>query len=82
LQFWEQLQKPRERAIYEKRSKADEDDEGLPVYTSPLATGSSTPAPSAPSDNPPGYDAWSKYRIVTPAIHILYISCIFQKSMV
>jgi WW domain-binding protein 2 len=29
LQFWEQLQKPRERAIYEKRSKADEDDEGL-----------------------------------------------------
>ena len=29
LQFWEQLQKPRERAIYEKRSKAEEDEEGL-----------------------------------------------------
>jgi len=57
LQFWEQLQKPRERAIYERRSKAEEDDEGLPVYTSPATTGSSTPVPSAPSDNPPGYDA-------------------------
>jgi hypothetical protein len=51
----------------------------LAVYTSPLATGSSTPAPSAPSDNPPGYDAWSKYCIATPTIHILYISCIFQE---
>jgi WW domain-binding protein 2 len=30
LQFWEQLQKPRERAIYERRSKAlEQEDEGL-----------------------------------------------------
>lgn len=29
LQFWEQLQKPRERAIYERRSKFEEDEEGL-----------------------------------------------------
>ena len=32
LQFWEQLQKPRERTIYEKRSKAEEDEEGLRAY--------------------------------------------------
>jgi hypothetical protein len=30
LQFWEQLQKPRERAIYERRSKVlEQEDEGL-----------------------------------------------------
>jgi len=57
LQFWEQLQKPRERAIYERRSKVlEQEDEGLPVYTLPAATGSNTPAEN-PSDNPPGYDA-------------------------
>ena len=28
-QSWEQLQKPQEHAIYEKRSKAEEDEEGL-----------------------------------------------------
>jgi hypothetical protein len=84
LQFWEVLQKPRERAIYERRSMALEDEEGLrayflslfcsdwlrvrsslpisvmmiALYTSPVATGSSTPmAWRAPSDNPPGYEA-------------------------
>jgi len=58
LQFWEVLQKPRERAIYERRSMALEEEEGLPLYTSPVATGSSTPmAWRAPSENPPGYEA-------------------------
>jgi hypothetical protein len=32
LQFWEQLQKPRERAIYERRSMALEEEEGLRAY--------------------------------------------------
>jgi WW domain-binding protein 2 len=32
LQFWEVLQKPRERAIYERRSMALEEDESLRAY--------------------------------------------------
>jgi hypothetical protein len=32
LQFWEVLQKPRERAIYERTSIALEDEEGLRAY--------------------------------------------------
>jgi WW domain-binding protein 2 len=34
LQFWEVLQKPRERAIYERRSMALEEDESLRAYLS------------------------------------------------
>jgi len=63
LQFWEQLQKPRERAIFERRAKAlEEVEEGLPTYTLPDATmpGSSTASASSDiplSDNPPDYNA-------------------------
>ncbi|KAF7969929.1 hypothetical protein HWV62_20081 [Athelia sp. TMB] len=53
------VEKTRERAIYMKRQKAEEEEEdGLPVYTSPttVPTGSSQ-ALAPPADGPPGYDA-------------------------
>ncbi|KAJ7762763.1 hypothetical protein DFH07DRAFT_813370 [Mycena maculata] len=58
LQFVGTLEKARERAIYMKRQQV-ENEEGLPVYTSP-AEGSSTSSAgvnTVPADDPPGYEA-------------------------
>ncbi|KAI0832807.1 hypothetical protein BC628DRAFT_1348388 [Trametes gibbosa] len=58
FEFASALEKTRERVIYMKRQSADEED-GLPAYSTPGPSGSSTPYPPAgdiPSENPPGYD--------------------------
>ncbi|KII94590.1 hypothetical protein PLICRDRAFT_127627 [Plicaturopsis crispa FD-325 SS-3] len=61
--FVSTLEKTRERVIYMKRQAAEDEEEGLPVYSSPApgrAAGSSAAqlAPGgAPEDLPPGYDA-------------------------
>ncbi|KAJ7499400.1 hypothetical protein FB451DRAFT_1205311 [Mycena latifolia] len=57
FEFVATLEKTRERAIYMKRQVV-ENEEGLPVYTSP-AEGSSTSSAgvnTVPIDNPPGYE--------------------------
>ncbi|KAJ7229106.1 hypothetical protein GGX14DRAFT_416711 [Mycena pura] len=57
FQFVAILEKTRERAIYMKRQEA-ENEEGLPIYTSP-SEGSSTSSAgvnTVPVDNPPGYE--------------------------
>ncbi|KAJ7163805.1 hypothetical protein C8R43DRAFT_988723 [Mycena crocata] len=57
FEFVATLEKTRERAIYMKRQEA-ENEEGLPVYTSP-AEGSSTSSAgvnTVPVENPPGYE--------------------------
>ncbi|KAJ6567360.1 hypothetical protein DFH09DRAFT_457802 [Mycena vulgaris] len=57
FEFVATLEKTRERAIYMRRQEV-ENEEGLPVYTSP-AEGSSTSSAgvnTVPVDNPPGYE--------------------------
>ncbi|KAI0375967.1 hypothetical protein BV20DRAFT_960054 [Pilatotrama ljubarskyi] len=57
FEFTSALEKTRERAIYMKRQSADEE-EGLPAYTTPGPSGSSSPYVTGdiPDENPPGYD--------------------------
>jgi len=51
FEFISLLEKTRERTIYMKRQQMmDDDDEGLPSYTTPAESG------NEPLENPPGYD--------------------------
>ncbi|KAI0320222.1 hypothetical protein OF83DRAFT_1081743 [Amylostereum chailletii] len=54
FQFVSVLEKTRERAIYMKR-QMQEEEEILPAYNTPSASGSRTTA-GTPADAPPGYD--------------------------
>ncbi|KAI0772582.1 hypothetical protein BC629DRAFT_1736626 [Irpex lacteus] len=50
------LEKTRERAIYMKRSGADEE-EGLPGYSTPSTSAAPSSSSAIPDEAPPGYDA-------------------------
>ncbi|KAJ7638410.1 hypothetical protein FB45DRAFT_786673 [Roridomyces roridus] len=56
--FYGTLQKAREAAIFRKRQEA-ENEQGLPVYTSPTEGSSTSSAgvSTVPVDSPPGYEA-------------------------
>jgi len=58
FEFASSLEKTRERVVYMKRSQLEEED-GLPVYTSPTSAGPSGPSIGAQvhADDPPGYEA-------------------------
>ncbi|RDB20033.1 hypothetical protein Hypma_012980 [Hypsizygus marmoreus] len=56
LEFVSLLEKTRERAIYMKRQIPSEDEEGLPIYTSPADSSSVSLSLGFPVDNPPGYN--------------------------
>ncbi|KAI0092097.1 hypothetical protein BDY19DRAFT_928323 [Irpex rosettiformis] len=56
FEFVSVLEKTRERAIYMKRSGADEE-EGLPGYSTPSNSAGSSTATIIPDEAPPGYDA-------------------------
>jgi len=56
FEFVSILEKTREKAIYMKRQAVVEDEEGLPSYTSPAETVSTSIVAGVPVENPPGYD--------------------------
>ncbi|PFH50173.1 hypothetical protein AMATHDRAFT_61668 [Amanita thiersii Skay4041] len=56
FEFVSLLEKTRERAIYMKR-QMEEDEEGLPSYTTPAESNSVTMIGAVPVENPPSYDS-------------------------
>ncbi|KAF5387873.1 hypothetical protein D9615_000836 [Tricholomella constricta] len=56
FEFVSLLEKTRERAIYMKRQAAADEEEGLPIYTSPAESSSVSLSMGVPIDNPPGYN--------------------------
>ncbi|KAI0690838.1 hypothetical protein BC835DRAFT_1362691 [Cytidiella melzeri] len=56
FEFVSVLEKTRERAIYMKRSSAEEE-EGLPGYSTPMSAAGPSAASAVPDEAPPGYDA-------------------------
>lgn len=56
FEFVSLLEKAREKSIYMRRQAADEADESLPTYTTPIGSSSVTFVDSVPVENPPSYD--------------------------